>query len=160
VGGDNVKYEVRMTISFVFNEGRRVQSGYDRIKTTLIEYIDADGIADAFNKAAEYKHEVAIKISKGESKLFAKKAWGSKSDRIQISLDAVVAKPKLEEPKAIYHNMIDTVVLEKKYIEKLYNDLVDIQAKIKAITGNMTGDHNINWWLAILQKLLRKQNKQ
>jgi len=56
--------------------------------------------------------------------------------------------------------MIDTVVLEKKYIEKLYNDLVDIQAKIKAITGNMTGDHNINWWLAILQKLLRKQNKQ
>jgi len=197
-----------MTISFIFNEGRRVQSGYDRIKTTLIEYIDADGIADAFNQAAEYKHEVAVKISKGESKLFTKKAWGSKSDRIQISIDAVVAKPKLDVnrldidvEKSYYDSKTDTyyiqtqfgllkipetliealsefkknrdgtpkeldigifgedaIVLKREHIEKLYNDLIDAQAKIKAITNTLSGDYNINWWLAILQKLL-KNNK-
>lgn len=86
-------YEIRMTVYFAIE--RKEIGDYKNIKVTLIDYIEAEDVAEAFNKATEYKHEVVIDIAKGESKLFAKKAWGSRSDEISISLDAVVAKPEL-----------------------------------------------------------------
>jgi len=86
-------YEIRMTV--YFSVKREELNDYKNMKVTLIEYIEAGNIAEAFNKAAEYKHEVVIDIAKGESRLFAKKAWGSRSDNISISLDAVVGKPEI-----------------------------------------------------------------
>lgn len=92
-------YEIRMNVFFLITQ---MNSGDNKkTKTTLIDYIEADGVAEAFNKAAEYKHEVIIKIAKGESELFTRKAWDNRSDNISISLDAVVAKPEIEGPLPI-----------------------------------------------------------
>ena len=107
-------YEIRMTV--FFSVKRKELDDYKNFKVTLIDYLEADGVAEAFNKAAEYKHRIAIDIAKGESELFAKRAWGSTSDRIAISLDAVVAKPELrlssKKPLGVNEVNIDWVAKE------------------------------------------------
>lgn len=84
-----------MTLGFVIVTGKL--SDHAKFKTTLIEYIEADGVAEAFNKAAERKHEIIVSVGKAEAKLWEEKAWGRRSNTISVSIDAVVAKPKLEK---------------------------------------------------------------
>lgn len=86
-------YEVRMTLGFAFKDGSYRDPR--RFKTTLIEYIGAKGVAEAFNKAAKRKHEIIIDVAKGEATLWDEKAWGPRSKSISVSIDAVVAKPEL-----------------------------------------------------------------
>ena len=86
-------YEIRMTVTFEYSTGRVSQD--DKFKTTLIEYIDAGGVDEAFNKAAKRKHKVVINLAKGEHRLWKDEGLGSRSKHISISLDAVVAKPEL-----------------------------------------------------------------
>lgn len=88
-------------MTVVFEIQKKDSGEFMKVKTTLIDYIEADGVGEAFNKAAEYKHEVIIKIAKGESDMWNKKAWGETSEDISISLDAVVAKPDIEGPLPI-----------------------------------------------------------
>ena len=86
-------YEVRMTIVFTFKEGTPVRSGYDRSKTTLIDYVNAKDVADAYIKAARNKLGIAIDIIK---EMQNAKRWGGTIENTSISLDAIVAKPDLQ----------------------------------------------------------------
>ena len=69
-------YEIRMTVTFEYSTGRA------KLKTTLIEYINANGVDEAFVKAAERKHEILVEIAKAESELWSRKAWGPHSNDI------------------------------------------------------------------------------
>lgn len=70
------------------NVGGRTSMSYDKtVKTTLIDYIEANGVAEAFNKAAVYKHDTIVTIGK---------KCGDQMENVSISLDAVVAKPDMK----------------------------------------------------------------
>lgn len=100
-----------MTVTFVYRTGR-VSYPKD-VKTTLIEYINAGGVDEAFVKASERKHEIIVELAKGEAKLLKEKAWGERSQNIQISLDAVVAKPDITIKQIVSKLKILSFVVDK-----------------------------------------------
>jgi len=186
-------YEIRMTVVHTFKDTNQHYNPR-KFKTTLIEYIPANGVAEAFTKAAERKHKSIIEIAKGEVNLLDKEDWGSRSENISISLDAVVAKPELEEKtltivkiqpqrdcdrvccvlnngaklmltKKAFEHMLELLDKElnpdaiakfwsKEKLRKLYNDIVTVQSKLKDSTA--MNDHNMNWWLITIRKLINK----
>ena len=49
------------------------------------------------------------------------------------------------------------IVLERELVRKLYEDLIDVQARIMMV-GDMNGDVMLCWWLSILQKFLPEKH--
>lgn len=145
-------YEVRMTVTFTFGGKPKEARVFvepepeRRIKTTLIEYIEANGVAEAFNKAAERKHEIIVDVGKGEAEVWDRKAWGPRSKTISISLDAVVAKPELDK-KMLF--IIDKG--ELKMVSYRVNKKYD-EVTCKLTNGKnlkVTGEVLRNMWISL-----------
>jgi len=83
-----VKYEVRMSVLFRFEP---IGSGTVAKQSTMIEYLDAENIGEAYIKAAKLKHDVVMRIMKESQSGH----WESKIKRVEVGIDAVVAKPEL-----------------------------------------------------------------
>jgi len=84
-----VKYEVRMTIEFARRINKPEWNNREWFaKSTVIDYIDAVDVAEAYIKAGKLKHDTAIKITSSLDK-------ETKIAEVAIDIDAVVAKPEL-----------------------------------------------------------------
>lgn len=77
-------YEIRVTLRFIMST-----QPFEKIKSTIIEYIESDNIIKAYLKAGELKHDIAIGIAKHISDI----------NEVKVYLDAVVAKPELNTIK-------------------------------------------------------------
>jgi len=142
-----------MTISFETRDKNKRLIGGKR--STIIDYVDANDVSEAYIKAARNKLSIAIDITK---EMKNTKRWGGTIDHVSISLDAVVAKPELPSNRGA-----DYIALTVENVDKLYDDLVDVQAYIKAgklDARSPNGHHLIKWWLSKLQKMLRAGKKE
>lgn len=79
-------YEMRVTLRFIMST-----QPFEKIKSTIIEYIEGDNVIEAYLKAGELKHDIAIGIAKHLNNI----------NEVKVYLDAVVAKPDIEGPLPI-----------------------------------------------------------
>ena len=82
-------YEIRMTVVFLLQSyDNRGKGDVDtkRVKSTLIEYVNADSICNAYLEADKLKNGVILTLLKKMNKC----------THLSISLDVLVAKPELE----------------------------------------------------------------
>jgi len=92
-----VKYEVRMTLRF------RLGKDQNKLcKSTVIEYLDANDLAEAYINAGEYKHELLVKIAKKMND----------ANEVSISVDAVVAMPELLDTKKLTYGDLGQIIMK------------------------------------------------